>query len=95
MVVVLVRPDNFIDPSGSQKRLLHVPDLQELLIQAVEAYRLTLPNHVEAQIWSHPLGYKNRCQLKELNTLEHDGMTLYLHLKVNLQQPLSQRLDNT
>ncbi len=95
MVVVLVKPDNFIDPSGSQKRLLHVPDLEELLIQAVEAYRLKLPSHVEPQIWSHPTGYKNRCQVKDLSTLEHDGMTVYLRLQVDLQQPLSQRLDDT
>lgn len=91
MIVVLVRPDNFLDPLGSQKRLLRVPDLHELLIQAVEAYQLKLPSHVEAQIWSYPLGYKNRCQVETLDTLKHDGMTVYLrlHVKPNLLQPLS------
>jgi hypothetical protein len=80
MVVVLVRPDNFLDPSGTQRRIVHAPDLEELLERAVQAYRLTLPSHVEAQLWSHPVGYTNRMRL---DGLAYDGMTAYLRIHVN------------
>jgi len=81
MVVVLVRPDNFLDPAGTPARVIHASDLEELLIRAVQAYRLTLPSHVEAQLWTHPIGYTNRRQLDTLS-LDHDGMTVYLRIQI-------------
>ena len=83
MPVVFVRPDNFLDPFGTRHRILHAADLYDLLDCAVQAYRLVLPPHVEAQLWSHPLGYTNRRQLSMDQPLDHDGMTVYLKLKVH------------
>lgn len=89
MVVVLVRPDNFLDPSGVQKRVIHAPTFDELLIRAVEAYRLVLPSHAEAQLWSHPIGYTNRRQIGLNDSLDHDGMTVYLRIHIIPDPPAS------
>jgi hypothetical protein len=91
MAVVIVRPDNFIDPSGIERRIVHASDVEELIVRAVAAYQLSLPSHVlldpknqevHAQIWSHPRGYNNRRQLRANESLTHDGLTLYLRIHV-------------
>jgi|LauGreSuBDMM15SN_2_FD.fasta_scaffold68206_2 hypothetical protein len=83
MPVVIVRPDNFLDPSGARQRILHAADMQDLLDCAIQAYRLVLPSQVEPQFWSHPLGYNHRRQLSMEEPIDHDGITVYLKLKVH------------
>ena len=81
MVVVIVKPDNFIDSAGGGRRIVHAPDVEELIVRAVAAYQLSLPVQVDPQIWSHPRGYHNRRQLFATESLTHDGLTLYLRIQ--------------
>jgi len=64
MPSIILRPDNFQDPSGSYSRIVRANSGQELLQRIEQIYGLERHMHLcEIQIYTSPQGVTNRCLL--------------------------------
>ena len=70
MPIIVLRPDNFLDPDAQFSRTVQATTGFELLEKAKEAYRLfQTEGRAEIHIYTSSVGYTNRVRLDTLDLI--------------------------
>lgn len=70
MPIVILRPDNFLDPDGKFSRIVQATTGEELLEKVKQVYRLEqTEGRAEILIYNTAIGYTNRKRLDTLDAL--------------------------
>jgi hypothetical protein len=70
MPVVILRPDNFLDPDGKFSRVIQASTGEELLEKVKDVYRLgQTEGRAEILVYTSSIGYSNRQRLDTQDVL--------------------------
>jgi hypothetical protein len=70
MPVIILRPDNFLDPDGKFSRVIQASTGEELLEKVKDVYRLgQTEGRAEILVYTSSIGYSNRQRLDILDVL--------------------------
>ena len=70
MPIIILRPDNFLDPDGKFNRITQAATGAELLEKVKEIYRLEqIEGRAEVFVYNSSVGYSNRMRLDTLEVL--------------------------
>jgi hypothetical protein len=70
MPVVILRPDNFLDPDGKFNRVVQASTGPELLEKVKDVYRLEqTEGRAEILVYNTSIGYSNRQRLDTLDVI--------------------------
>ena len=83
MPPVILRPDNFLDPSGKTHRIVRAASGQELMQQIQQVYGLEQHMQaIELRLYTSPLGVTNRQHLDLTAPLsQSDPLTVYIAIR--------------
>ena len=83
MPPVILRPDNFLDPSGKSHRIVRAASAQELIQQIHQVYGLEQHmQSIELRLYTSPFGVTNRRRLDLTVPLSQtDPLTVYIAIR--------------